>query len=942
VLEYECTSYYRIAIDGTHVDSESRDCDTERTYTYGPVSRTIDSASVESEVAIRCHGRDSTRMQSLEIRQRFIEFFRERGHKHMPSSSLVPLNDPTVLLTTAGMQQMTPYFLGLEPAPAPRMTTIQKCFRTVDIDEVGDESHLTFFEMLGNFSVGDYFKSDAISWAWELITEHFEIPVDRLHVTVHYDDEFSWDYWQSEIGLPQSRIRKLGDEDNWWGPVGDTGPNGPDSEIFYDRGEQYGCGEEDCGPGCDCGRFLEFWNLVFMDRFKEADGTQRPLQSKNIDTGMGLERIASILQGTETVFETDLYMPIIDHVSELTGVKYHESDRSDISLRVLADHGRAVTFLISDGVFPGNEGRSYVLRRVLRRAVRHGRLLGLEGPFLSSIARRVADEFGDQYPDLRSQLSRIEKVIDNEEAHFNQTLSTGINRFDEVLGRLQGSGGRTIPGEEAFRLYDTYGFPLELTEELARDHDMDVDREGFDTAMERQRQASRAGVGQTDGAGESDLGALRSLATSHSIRFTGYDENTTEAKIVGLISESESVDQLQAGERGAVVLSETPFYAESGGQVGDTGTISTETGVFDVADTQRPIPGVIVQYGEVREGFIENDAPAKAEIDTERRSRIRRNHTATHLLHAALRETLGEHAQQAGSLVAPDRLRFDFTNLEPVGAERIREIQAKVAHQVLRDSEVTSDVTSYDDAIARGAIALFGEKYGDEVRMISIDGYSRELCGGTHVRRTGEIGPFVITEESSVASGVRRIEALSGEAAIDYLLNLQATVEELERSLHVPGDKLVDQATVLQQRIREHEREIERLRVQMATGQVDSILSNAKDVDGVSVVAAIADASSRDVMLQLADRIRDKLGSGVIVLGAEIDAKPALLAIVTKDLAGDRLHAGKIIGTIAPHVGGKGGGRPEMAQGGGSDPSKLDAAIYAAFEAVRDQLSESE
>jgi alanyl-tRNA synthetase len=880
-------------------------------------------------------------MKSLEIRERFIEFFRERGHRHMASSSLVPLNDPTVLLTTAGMQQMTPYFLGLDTAPASRMTSVQKCFRTVDIDEVGDESHLTFFEMLGNFSVGDYFKSEAISWAWELITEHFQIPVERLHVTVHYDDDFSWDYWQSEIGLPQSRLRKLGDEDNWWGPVGETGPNGPDSEIFYDRGEQYGCGEGDCGPGCECGRFLEFWNLVFMEFFEESDGTQRPLPSKNIDTGMGLERIASILQGTETVFETDLYMPIIQHVSDLSGVKYHESDRTDISLRVLADHARAVTFLISDGVFPGNEGRSYVLRRVLRRAVRHGRLLGLEGPFLSSVAERVADEFGEQYPELKSQLSRIQKVIDNEEAHFSQTLSTGINRFDEVLARLQQSDDTTVPGEEAFRLYDTYGFPLELTEELARDHDLEVDRDGFNQAMERQRRTSRAGAGHGSSARDEDQAALRAVASTVETEFTGYDEVETTTTIAALVRGNERVDQMQAGESGAVVLFRTPFYAESGGQVGDTGEITSDTGAFIVKDTQRPVPGLIVHYGEVREGFVERHADAHAIVDAHRRAKIRRNHTATHLLHAALREALGEHAQQAGSLVAPDRLRFDFTNLEPVGSSRLRSIQEKVSFEILRDKAVEADVTSYDEAISRGAMALFGEKYGDEVRMISIDDYSRELCGGTHVSRTGEIGPFVITEEASVASGVRRIEALTGEAAIEHLLDIQATVEELERAMHVPGDQLVTQATTLHQRIRDYEREIERLRLQMASGQVDSILARAREVDGISVVAAAVEASSRDVMLQLADRIRDKIGSGVIVLAANVDEKPALLAIVTRDLTGHGIHAGQIIAAIAEHVGGKGGGRPEMAQGGGTDVSGLNSAVEATYEVVQTQVTRS-
>jgi alanyl-tRNA synthetase len=877
-------------------------------------------------------------MKSREIRQTFVEFFGTRGHRHVPSSSLVPLNDPTVLLTTAGMQQMTPYFLGIEEPPAIRMTSMQKCFRTVDIDEVGDESHLTFFEMLGNFSVGDYFKSEAISWAWELITEHFQIPIERLHVTVHHDDQFSWDYWLDEIGLQPDHIRKLGDEDNWWGPVGDTGPNGPDSEIFYDRGEQYGCGTSDCGPGCDCGRFLEFWNLVFMEFFKEADGTQKPLPSKNIDTGMGLERIASILQGTETVFETDLYMPVIEHVSELTGVAYHEDDRTDMSLRVIADHGRAVTFLISDGVFPGNEGRSYVLRRVLRRAVRHGRLLGLNGPFLSSVAGRVAEEFGEQYPDLKSQLSRIQKVIDHEEAHFNQTLATGIDRFDEVLQRVTSANEPSIPGEEAFRLYDTFGFPLELTEELARDHGLVVDRDGFNVAMERQRETSRAGAGSTAGVTDESLPVLRAAVAGIDTEFVGYSSTESTSPILTIIRGKEVVEQLLAGEHGAVVLESSPFYAESGGQVGDTGTITSDTGTFLVTDTQRPVPGVIVHYGELREGFLEKDSIARAIIDEPRRARIRRNHTATHLLHAALRETLGDHAQQAGSLVAPDRLRFDFTNLEPVGSDRLRQIQELVADQILQNNEVVSTVTSYQDAIDNGAMALFGEKYDDEVRMISIDGYSRELCGGTHVMRTGEIGPFVITEEASVASGVRRIEALTGDAATSHLLDLQRTVGDLERALHVPGDQLVQQTETLHQRIREHEREIERLRMQMASGQLEEILAGSEEVDGVTVVAATVVASSRDVMLQLADRCRDRIGSGVIILGAEIESRPALLAIVTRDLTERGLHAGNLIGELAQHVGGRGGGRPEMAQGGGTDVSGLNKAIGSAVRAVSEQL----
>jgi alanyl-tRNA synthetase len=882
-------------------------------------------------------------MKSQEIRNRFIEYFRERGHRHMPSSSLVPHNDPTVLLTTAGMQQMTPYFLGLESAPARRMTSIQKCFRTVDIDEVGDESHLTFFEMLGNFSVGDYFKSEAISWAWELVTQHFEIPLDRLHVTVHFDDDFSWDYWQSEIGLDASRIRKLGDADNWWGPVGETGPNGPDSELFYDRGAEYGCGEPECGPGCDCGRFLEFWNLVFMEFYKEADGSQRPLPSKNIDTGMGLERISAILQGTETVFETDLYLPIIEHVSDMSGVPYRQSKDSDTSLRVIGDHARAVTFLIADGVFPGNEGRSYVLRRILRRAVRHGRLLGLNGPFLSSVSEQVIEMFGGNYPDLSNHRARIQKVIDHEEAHFSQTLATGIERFDDVLRRMRSSGEAIVPGEEAFRLYDTYGFPLELTEELARDHDLDVDREGFNQAMERQRQTSRArtSVGG-DQASDALLPEVRKISANHESRFTGYQAVEEDTVVVALLAGASTVDVLRAGESGAVVLQETPFYAESGGQVGDTGLITAETGVFVVSDTQRPTPAVILHIGEMREGFLESGANVNASIDVDRRNRIRRNHTATHLLHAALRSTLGDHAQQAGSLVAPDRLRFDFTNLEPVGAERLRQIEEIVSREIIRDSEVTADITTYDEAISRGAMALFGEKYGDEVRMVSIDGYSRELCGGVHVSRTGEIGPFVITEESSIASGIRRIEALTGESAVSLVLDLQRVVGELEHALHAPANQLVAQVETLNQRLREREREIERLQLNQAASQVDEILKQSQDVDGVRVVSAAVSAPSRDVMLQLADRCRDKIGSGVVVLGADVSGQPALLSVVTSDLTQRGLHAGKLVGSLAERIGGRGGGRPEMAQGGGTDLSGLTKAIKDASDEVRKQLAPSD
>lgn len=878
-------------------------------------------------------------MKSNEIRRVFIEFFAERGHLHVPSSSLVPHNDPTVLLTTAGMQQMTPYFLGLERPPSVRMTSIQKCFRTVDIDEVGDEEHLTFFEMLGNFSVGDYFKAEAISWAWELLTERFGIPRERLRPSVHRDDEFSFAYWRDVIGIPEHLIARLGDEDNWWGPVGTTGPNGPDSEIFYDRGEELGCGRPDCGPGCDyCHRFLEIWNLVFMEFYKEADCTQRPLPRKNIDTGMGLERIAMVLQGVGSVFETDLYVPVLMKAAELAGVQYRQDPKVDRSLRVIADHGRAVTFLIGDGVFPANEGRGYVLRRVLRRAVRHGRLIGIDRPFLTEIADVVVDMFAEHYPNLREQQERIRRVIQHEEEHFGRTLATGISRFETLVADLRARGETVIPGEEAFRLYDTYGFPYELTEELARDAGLTVDREGFDRAMAAQREQSRASAAVFSDAARTRAALYANLTGKPTI-FLGYETTEATGTVVGILGAEAAQESAEAGDRVEVVLDQTPFYAESGGQVGDTGTIQTDTGVFEVEDTQRPAPGVIVHRGVVREGFIQVGQTAEARVDAERRADIRRNHTATHLLHAALRRVLGVHVQQAGSLVAPDRLRFDFTSLEPVGPAALREVQEIVNQQILADRPVEAKIMSYQEAIAQGAIALFGEKYGDTVRVVTIPSFSKELCGGTHVNHTGEIGLFVITEESSVASGVRRIEALTGRAAVDYALRLQETVQRLVRDLHVPLEELPAQVAALQERLREQEREIERLRVELASVQIGDLIKEAVTVDGTRVLAARVEAPNRDVLLQMGDRLRDKLASGVVVLGAVIDNRPALLAMVTRDLVQRGVDAGKLIREIAPVVGGRGGGRPELAQGGGTDPSRLDAALETARSVVERQLA---
>jgi alanyl-tRNA synthetase len=879
-------------------------------------------------------------MKSDDIRRTFTEFFVERGHLSVPSSSLVPRNDPTVLLTSAGMQQMTPYFLGLETAPANRMTSIQKCFRTVDIDEVGDASHLTFFEMLGNFSVGDYFKAEAIDWAWEFLTQVLAVPSERWSVTVHEIDDFSYDYWRNSIGLPEGRVRRLGDEDNWWGPVGATGPNGPDSEIYYDLGAEFGCGREDCGPACPhCDRFLETWNLVFMEFFKERDGSQRPLPRRNIDTGMGLERISMIMQGKSSVYDTDLYLPLIERAAELARTRYQESDKIDRSLRVIADHSRAVTFLVADGVLPGNEGRGYVLRRILRRAIRHGRLLGLEQAFLVQLVDVVVEMFSRQYPELHAAKDRISRVVSHDEERFGRTLSAGIARFETLASELRARNETTIAGADAFRLYDTYGFPLELTVELAEDEALSVDRDGFDTAMEAQREQSRATATSFAGASAERTSLYAGLA-NQAVTFAGYETTEVEpASIVAIIGATELATMVEAGEYAELVLDTTPFYAESGGQVGDTGTIQTATGVFQVEDTRRPAQQLIIHRGIVLEGFLETGQPAAAHVNRTRRDDIRRNHTATHLLHAALHQVVGEHARQAGSLVAPDRLRFDFTSMEAVDDAKIEAIERIVNEQILENRPVETTVMEYAEAMETGAMALFGEKYGDRVRVVSIPDFSKELCGGTHVRSTGDIGLFLITSEASVASGIRRIEATTGHQSLERALSFKATSDQLARGLHVGADQIVPAVVEQAERLRGAEREVEQLRVDLASSRHSGSAHDIETIDDIKAIITRVEAPNRDTLLKIGDRLRDQVGSGVVVLGTLLDGQPALVAMVTKDLIPNGLDAGKLIRSIVPVIGGRGGGRPELAQGGGTDATKLDDALAAARSAIHDLAS---
>ncbi len=859
-----------------------------------------------------------------DIRRSFVEFFNAKNHTHVPSSSLVPHNDKTVLLTTAGMQQMIPYFLGLETPPAIRMTSVQKCFRTVDIDEVGDERHSTFFFMLGNFSVRDYFKSESLAWTWEFLTEWMHIPAERLCPTVHTDDEDAYALWRDQIGVPEERIYKL--DDNWWPAVGATGVNGPDSEVYVDRGAHLGCGEETCAPGCECERFLEVWNNVFMQYNTSADGESTPLPKPSVDTGMGLERLVMIVQGGRTMYDTDLFQPIIKKVSDLASVTYDRDPQTDKSLRVISDHLRGATFLVGDGVLPGNEGRSYVLRRVVRRAVRHARLLGLERPFVGDVVSLVIDMYGTNNTELESRRNQIVKVLTHEEGSFAKTLASGMNRLQVMTSELRDRGDKVIPGEEAFRLYDTFGFPYDLTVELAEEEGLSVDGDGFNRAMAKQRETSRSGANFQDTSRDrAELYASIQPRT----QFLGYTEIRSKASILALLGPDGPLEQADAGERVEVVLDRTPFYGESGGQIGDSGEIRTETGRIDIDGTHKPAPDLSVHIGTVIEGFVSVGDGATAAVDSERRQEIRRNHTATHLLHKALHLVVGEDARQAGSLVAPDRLRFDFTAMEAVSPSQLRTITEIVNREVVSDRPVTTDEMSYDEAITAGAMALFGEKYGDRVRMVGIDDFSRELCGGTHVHHTGEIGPFVITAETSVAAGVRRIEALTGTHAIERMIGQQQVVESVGRDLRVSWTDLRDQVQGLQDRVRSQDREISRLRGELAGARSGDLLASADDVNGIRVLATRVDVESRGDLRQLGDRLRDSLQSGVIVLGAVVDNQPALLAMVTPDVVERGVRAGDIIRDIAFHVDGRGGGRPELAEAGGKNPNGVDAALRA-------------
>ena len=859
----------------------------------------------------------------------------------MPSSSLIPPpDDPTLLLTSAGMVQFKPYFMGERRPPKPRLTSVQKCFRVTDVDEVGDASHLTFFEMLGNFSVGDYFKEKAIQWAWEFVTERMKLPKERLWAAIYLDDDEAHDIWL-KTGVPEERIRRFDEKENYWGPAGNEGPCGPCSEIHYDFGGECRQDEpdEECGPNCDCGRFLELWNLVFMQFYQDTNGNRTPLPNPNIDTGMGLERAALILQDAPSIYETDLFQPLVDRVCQLSGKEYGKDAETDVAIRVVAEHARSAAFLIADSVAPDNQGRGYVLRRLIRRAIRFARKLGLEtgkSAVLPLVAEAVIQKMGAIYPNLAEGRDFVLRVLQEEEERFSQVYETGMRILEEMFENQRDG---LLAGEQAFLLYDTYGFPVEVTAEIAREHGMEVDMEGFQREMEAQRQRGR--VAGERFAGTYDAQRLYQEMGVGQIEFLGYETTTAPSVISGLIVDGLPVSEVSQGQEVEVILRETPFYAEGGGQVGDTGIIEGPNGDIRVEDTQSPVAGVIVHRGRVAEGAVAKGDEVVATVDGDRRLDAARNHTATHLLHAALRAVLGSHVRQAGSLVTPDRLRFDFTHVSPLTPEETRQVEALVNERIRANVPVRKRETTFRDAVSEGALAFFGERYADEVRVVEIangDRFSFEVCGGTHVRATGDIGYCRVTGESSIGAGMRRLEALTGQAAETLAVEKDDLLNRISNKLDAsPQDAEARVASLLD--------EVSRLRREVAAkerassrDQAQELLEAAEEVDRVKIAAGTMDAGSMQALREAGDWLRDKLGSGAVALGAVVNDRPTLLIMATNDLVERGLHAGNAVKEAAKVMGGGGGGRPEMAQAGGRQPEKLEEALRAAVDILRRQV----
>ena len=865
-------------------------------------------------------------MKSNELRRTFLEYFRERGHEVVPSSPLVPGNDPTLLFTNSGMVQFKDVFLGADRRAYTRATTAQRCVRAGgkhnDLENVGYTArHHTFFEMLGNFSFGDYFKRDAIRYCWELLTGVLGLPPEKLWVTVYESDDEAARIWFDDVGIDPARFTRCGEKDNFWA-MGDTGPCGPCSEVFYDHGPEVPGGPPG-SPEEDGDRYVELWNLVFMQFNRDAGGAMEPLPRPSVDTGMGLERAAAVLQGVHSNYETDLFETLIGAAAEITGA----GDPGDKSLRVIADHVRSCAFLITDGVVPSNEGRGYVLRRIVRRAIRHGHRLGMRDPFFWRMVAALDAEMGDAYPELRRRRERVERALRQEEEQFARTLDQGMRVLEDAIGGLEGG---TIPGETVFKLYDTYGFPVDLTADVARERSLTVDHDAFERAMEGQRARARASSRfKADAEAGIDVGGASA--------FTGYDRLDGKATVTSLLREGESVEQLGPEEHGWVVLDGTPFYAEAGGQVGDRGWLSAGGIGFEVIDTQRH-GDAIVHIGVVIGGALPVGAVVEARVDADARRATTRNHSATHLLHAALHAVLGEHVQQKGSLVAPDRLRFDFSHYEPVTREELRRIEAMVSSWILGNDEARTEIMPLDEAKRSGAVALFGEKYEDPVRVLSIGSYSAELCGGTHVSRSGDVGLFKIVSEGGIAAGVRRIVALTGTEALAWVHSMEDRIERIAGSMKADAETVADRVEAMLARNRALERDLERLKARVAASRGDDLAAQAVDVGGLKVLAAKIDGADPKALRGTVDRLKSKLGSAAVVLATVKAEKVALVAGVTKDYT-DRIEAGTLANHVARQVGGRGGGRPELAQAGGNDPARVEQAIRSVPGWVREQLA---
>ncbi len=874
-------------------------------------------------------------MTGSEIRELFLKYFDDNNHNIVRSSSLIPSNDPTLLFTNAGMVQFKDFFLGLEKRPYKRATSAQKCVRAGgkhnDLENVGRTArHHTFFEMLGNFSFGDYFKKEAIEFAWRLLTEVYKLPIEKLWVTVFEDDDEASELWQKGIGLSQDRVLRMGEKDNFWS-MGDTGPCGPCSEILIDQGEEFSCGKKTCAPGCECDRYLELWNLVFMQYDRDSSGKMTPLPNPSIDTGMGLERITAVLQGVKSNYETDLLRGVIANVEEISGKTYGQDEDADVSMRVIADHARAVTFLISDGVFPSNEGRGYVLRRILRRAVRHAKMLGIEDPCLYKITRRVKEIMQDAYPELDERIDFVADVVKNEEERFFETIDRGLELLKVEIDKHKSE--KVIPGDVVFKLYDTFGFPVDLTEDIAGENGLTLDLKGFEKEMDQQRTQSRQ-AWKGDVNGELEPLYREFISGGMVVNFTGYDRTTDTGRITALIKDGILVDSAGEGDKVELITDQTPFYGESGGQVGDRGTIEAEKGIAEVVDTKKPLSGIIVHYAVIKKGTLLVGDKVDLKVDEKLRFGIETHHSTTHILHAVLREVLGTHVGQAGSLVAPGRLRFDFTHHSSIDSKDIRKMEDMINDRIRWDDNVVIETdVPYDDAIKKGAMAFFEEKYGDKVRVVSIGDYSVELCGGTHLDTSGEAGLFKIVSEGASSAGVRRIDALAGRSAWDFLRGKEDTLTQATDILRVSESDLISRLKKLVEENELVKSELDTYKNKVLSERAGDLMDNVKEVNGTKILSAEVSGADAGQLRKVWDDVKSKLDSGVAVLGGRDNNKAYILIGVTKDLT-SKYHSGNIVKELAPIIGGRGGGKPDLAQAGGDNPENLDKALSKAYEMI--------